>query len=556
MTIFYSQKSRILPFFVAILFLMQPLKMTAQNKSTTTPQIYTIPGITATLTTEYEPGNDASDGVGKLLESEPPPDPNFVLPAPPNDNCANATIPGASLVPGGSNICSGAAAMMGNATVEPGENVSCFTPAPTGTIWYSFIADQSTMWISVKPNPTICATPLGTVPSSYGLAVYKSNACFTAPVACLNYYSAKYNLYPGVSNILSKLNLTGLTIGSTYLIQVAWYASCSGNTWKPHCIRIGHPTTCTTCATNCGPMCVWAGPPPTPGDITSTCPSYPWAPPLNAGDSQTNCFSFTAANDTVWLQQIVSSYCNPNTISFTYNLYDAACGLIQSGNVFVNNLITPLTVGTTYKICYSMTAACTWDDLFWPYAYTTSSTLPVELVSFGAAPEMEKVKVFWSTASEENAKEFIIEKTRNGMDFTEVTHVPAAGNSTVLLNYKGYDDNPLTGNNYYRLKQVDFNGKFTYTKLVTASYQPTVSGFSIVPNPAKDKAKIAFNSSGSYASSLKITGMDGKVILNREFISDEGRNEYIIDMDKMSKGIYSVQLILADQNKVSKLVKD
>ena len=563
MTTFTSPKGHIVSKVVAVsaiafCILLLPAKLFSQDNKQPGLVIKTLPPVTATVTYEAEDpfgGDDAEEISGKYGASEDP-NSNFMLPPPPNDNCSSALLAAHTLTPGSNYKCSGAAAMMGNATVEVGEYTGCFTPAPVGTVWYSFTADQPTMWIAVKPSASTCGTTFGTVPSSFGLAVYQSTTCFpSTPVACLNYYSAIISA--ANFSVFSKLNLTGLTPGQVYMIQIAWYASCAGNTWKPHCIKIGHPSTCTTCATNCGPMCVWAGPtPPLVTDITTTCPSYGWAPPMNLNDAQTNCFSFTATNDTVFLQQIVYSYCNPNTISFTYNLYNAACGLIQSGNVFVNNQITGLVVGTTYKICYTLQAACSWDSVFWPYAYTTSTTLPVEMVSFGAMPYKDKVKIYWATASEENSKEFIIEKTQNGMDFTEVAHVKAAGNSTQLINYKAYDDRPRAGNNYYRIKQVDFNGEFTYTKLVAAKYGGARADLSIVPNPAKDKAIITFNSSGNYPAVIKVHTMQGSSVVDKQFFTEEGLNEFTLNMNEFPKGIYTVQLIVDDQNMISKLVKD
>jgi hypothetical protein len=478
---------------------------------------------------------------------------DHLLAAPANDACATATNVANTLLPGGNYKCGTLQA----ATVEAGEYTGCFAPAPSGTVWYSFIADQPTMWICVTPTNAVCNP-------SFGIAVYQASTCFPglgARVGCLNYFPATG------TNLLSKVNLAGLTVGAMYMVQVAISsAGCAGNTWKPFCIKIGHPTTCTTCANICGPMCVMAGagwaPPPlccTVGQvnqITSTCPSYPLGPPMNLGDSQTSCYSFTAVNDTVWLQQIVYSYCNPQTLTFTYNLYTSGCGLIQSGNVFANSQIINLTVGQTYRICYSLTAACSWDSVVWPFAYTGTSSLPVEMVSFGAMTLSEKVKLYWTTASEENCKEYIIEKSLNANDFTEIGRVKGAGNSNIVLNYKAYDSSPKEGINYYRLKQIDNNGKFSYTKLVAARFSANAADLSIIPNPATDKVMISFNAAGKYEALLKVINVQGKIVSIEQFNSVEGINEYSLNMNELAKGIYTVQLIVDDQNMISRLVKE
>jgi Secretion system C-terminal sorting domain len=532
-------------FALPIFFISISCKAIAQKHHVENPRLYFLHDPAVSSASQAEEIDPAQVDIAGKTISNSSEDENFFMPAPANDACATATAAANVLTPGGNYKCG----TTQGGSIEAGEYTGCFVPAPVSTVWYSFIANQPTMWVCIKPNGAAICTGAA---SSFGVAVYQTNTCFpNAPAGCLNYFSAT------ATNVFSKLNLVGLSPGSQYFVQVATYASCAGNTWKPFCIKIGNPATCTTCATNCGPMCIWAGPnPPLPADITSTCPAYGWAPPMNLGDAQTNCFSFTAANDTVWLQQIVYSYCSPNTLSFTYDLYDGVCGLIQSGNVFVNNQITGLSVGTVYKICYTLTAACSWDSVFWPYAYTTSTVLPVELVSFGAMPYKDKIKIYWATASEENAKEFIVERTHNAIDFTEVAHTNASGNSTSMLNYKAYDDHPQQGANYYRLKQVDFNGKFTYTKLVSAKFYSSIVDLIIIPNPAKDKATIRFNATGNYSALLRITGMQGKTILNRQFISEEGINEYSLNMNELVTGIYSVQLIVDDQNMISKIVKE
>lgn len=520
-------------------------KTYAQDNSAPAYQLYSIPEASATQVAQADVNFDEEELPARAGGNDASETNLRVLPAPPNDNCATALLAANTLTPGANYKCGN----ITSGTIEAGEYTGCFAPVPSGTVWFSFIADQSTMWICVKPVTTVCTG----IASSFGIAVYQSTTCLpTSPVACLNYFSATG------TNRFSKLNLTGLTVGQTYMIQVAISSvACAGNLWKAYCIKIGHPATCNTCANICGPMCVWAGPaPPTVPQITSTCPSFGWAPPMNLNDSQTNCFSFTASNDTVNLQQIVYSWCNPNTISFTYNLYTSGCAPIQSGNVFANNMITPLNVGTTYKICYTLTAACSWDSVFWPYAYTTSTTLPVSFVSFGAMPLREKVKLYWTTASEDNCKEYVVERTVNFKDYIDIGRVKGAGHSTALLNYKLFDESPAEGNSYYRIKQIDFNGNVDYTKLVAVRFSVGGPELSIVPNPATEKASLVYNAAGSFPSVLKITDMQGQLVMSREFISKEGTNQYSLDMNQLAKGIYSAQLLVDDQSMISRLVKE
>ncbi len=478
--------------------------------------------------------------------------PAALLP-PGNDNCATALLPAYSLAPNAN--CKGGTFL--GATKELGETfggAGCAAAATNQSVWYSFIASQTDMWVDVKATsfPLICSY-------NFGISVWRwLGTCPPAAgfVGCKNFYT-----YPGGAQgnaVYNILNMTGLIPGATYLVQLTQRNSCAGLLVDDFCVAVGTPLVCNTCANVCGPMCVWAGPsPPTVPQVTSSCPSYPQSPPMNQNDTRTNCFSFVAPNDTINLQQVVFTYCNPgNTFSFTYDLYTSGCAPIQSGNVFANNMITNLTVGQTYRICYTLTAACTWDSVFWPYAYTNSSALPVELVSFGGIPFSEKVKIYWATASEENSSEFVIERTYNGREFYEVSKVKAAGNSTGLIHYKSFDNAPLEGKNFYRLKQIDFDGRVSYTKLIAVDYSKDARDISIMPNPAQDLVYVVFNSTGNNPAILNISDLQGRNIFHEEFISSEGINEFPFDLSGLKNGLYSVQLILEEQSNFVRLVKN
>jgi len=111
--------------------------------------------------------------------------------------------------------------------------------------------------------------------------------------------------------------------------------------------------------------------------------------------------------------------------------------------------------------------------------------LPIELISFEAHANDGKVDLKWVTATEINNDFFTIEKTKNGSDFVEVAVVQGAGNSNGILEYLEVDWEPWEGVSYYRLKQTDFNGKYTYSGLVPVEYSPNGQpGMTIFPNPA------------------------------------------------------------------------
>ena len=95
--------------------------------------------------------------------------------------------------------------------------------------------------------------------------------------------------------------------------------------------------------------------------------------------------------------------------------------------------------------------------------------LPVELLYFRGAPQDNYVVLDWATASEYNNTHFEVERSAEGRRFQPFQNVHGAGDSRSRLHYQTVDDNPLPGRSYYRLKQVDFSGEVTFSKVISVS---------------------------------------------------------------------------------------
>lgn len=109
--------------------------------------------------------------------------------------------------------------------------------------------------------------------------------------------------------------------------------------------------------------------------------------------------------------------------------------------------------------------------------------LPVKMVSFSAEADQQKVKLNWSTASEINNDFFTIERSTNESQWTEIKKVKGAVNSTDIRNYLVYDESPVNGTSYYRIKQTDLDGTATYSEIRTVRNIITKKYLSIYPIP-------------------------------------------------------------------------
>lgn len=117
---------------------------------------------------------------------------------------------------------------------------------------------------------------------------------------------------------------------------------------------------------------------------------------------------------------------------------------------------------------------------------SNNSPLPIELLSFSAQLKNSEVELKWSTASETNNNYFTIERASNLEHFEAIIEEDGKGTSKELNHYKAIDYTPLYGRSYYRLKQTDFDGKFSYSPVQVINYEgPVYATLSATPNPLK-----------------------------------------------------------------------
>jgi hypothetical protein len=119
--------------------------------------------------------------------------------------------------------------------------------------------------------------------------------------------------------------------------------------------------------------------------------------------------------------------------------------------------------------------------------------LPVTLVQFTAVYNGVAVELSWVTATEQNSDHFEIQRSVDGVQFTSIGIVAAAGISTSSNNYSFTDGQPYLGNNYYRLKIVDINGASKYSVVILVKSGDSKKGITVYPNPVKDYVQMAWN---------------------------------------------------------------
>ena len=138
-----------------------------------------------------------------------------------------------------------------------------------------------------------------------------------------------------------------------------------------------------------------------------------------------------------------------------------------------------------------------------------TNTAPVKLIGFAGRLINETAVLNWATAEEINNKEFIIERSADGANWQAIDVVAGHGNSNTILSYKYTDYTPLASLSYYRLKQVDLDGKYEYTKIVAVE-KTTTHHINLMPNPFDDAITITSDTDGKV--NVQIYDMLGKIV--------------------------------------------
>ena len=169
--------------------------------------------------------------------------------------------------------------------------------------------------------------------------------------------------------------------------------------------------------------------------------------------------------------------------------------------------------------------------------------LPIELLRFSAEVDMDgQVMLQWETASEVNNSHFTIERSANARDWQVLRLVTGAGNSNDLLAYEHIDERPLNGDSYYRLKQTDFNGDFSYSELVRVRVEAPSLEVKVYPNPVNtgDSVHVSGGQAGKTLELVLINGL-GQVILQKQAVwTTEGSLE--MDTNRLTAGVYILRL--------------
>lgn len=188
---------------------------------------------------------------------------------------------------------------------------------------------------------------------------------------------------------------------------------------------------------------------------------------------------------------------------------------------------------------------------------TSNDPLPVQYLNFsGIAAEASNL-LSWSTASESNNAGFEIERSVSGFDWEKIAFVKGAGNSSETKRYNFSDIQPSSNTCYYRLKQVDYNGQYAYSKtiLITRNTEQNIYLEQVFPNPTNGILNLHFNRNTEKDFTLIVYDMRGKALIQKVLVA--GQLNFIIDLtsDQLAKGTYLLHLNSPNYSYSQRIIK-
>jgi len=221
-----------------------------------------------------------------------------------------------------------------------------------------------------------------------------------------------------------------------------------------------------------------------------------------------------------------------------------ATGIVDVGGGTLEELVE-----TDWKIYASINQTATGSEL---WAVNFSVILPLDLIEFKGELLQHDGLLTWKTSNEKNTLEFIVERSVNGNNFEAVGRLAAGG--TGSYSYIDRDITALkTATVYYRLKQVDVDSRFTYSKIVTINLNGG-QYFSLYPNPATGNINLQTGNNPSGSIRYRIIDNTGKTILQSSGqVSTNGRVS--IDINNLAKGVYYLDLNTDSALKTMQFVK-
>lgn len=173
-----------------------------------------------------------------------------------------------------------------------------------------------------------------------------------------------------------------------------------------------------------------------------------------------------------------------------------------------------------------------------PYQVVSCSfvTLPVEFVAFDANRNDDQVDLFWATGAEQNNQYFEVQRAGESGEWTAIGRLNGVGTTSQTTTYNYADQSPLDGISYYRLKQVDYNGNFSYSPIKKVEYNSQTQAPELFPNPSSGEFLYVNGLDNPLVWKLKLYSTSGALVLDTQVQTGA------VPLPLLAPGLYFVRL--------------
>ena len=267
-------------------------------------------------------------------------------------------------------------------------------------------------------------------------------------------------------------------------------------------------------------------------------------------------------------QTITYSISNAAAGTF-YAVADSATGqsLGQGKWATTNGLLTittnPFTTAGTFKVVFrstSLSGVTQCNAISSTGTVNVSATvLPLTLIQFkGKKQGDNNILLDWTTVNESQVNRFEIERSNDGSAFDKIGDRAATGNSSTNKTYSFTDTNPFSTLNYYRLKMIDNDGKYSYSNVIVFIGNPKngIIVSNVKPNPFTETINLNIVLQQAQLLTIQMADMTGRVVLTKDVSGKEGSNDIKYNgLSGLSDGIYFIRIITADALLQQKILK-
>ena len=230
--------------------------------------------------------------------------------------------------------------------------------------------------------------------------------------------------------------------------------------------------------------------------------------------------------------------------SYTLEM-DGMNSFIGGEELFLKDNFTGITYNlqNTNSVSFNITSDIrSTGDLRFELIRNQSSVLPISLLSFSGKKQNNTSLLEWKTSNEINNQKFNIERSLDGITFKTLGEIKPKF-SSISSNYNFLDENPALQINYYRLKQTDLNGKFTYSKLISINFSSLITkSTKFYPIPATDVINVSFESFIDGNITIQILDVFGKIVYRNEQKISKGNTVISESINHLIKGAYIIEL--------------